>query len=53
MLKRVELVPRSKVEYKKKIAIIYNPNSGKKINVRKIIEEKIELSQHSIRISGI
>jgi len=36
-IKRVDVIEPSKVVYDKPIAIIYNPNSGKKRNIKGII----------------
>jgi sphingosine kinase len=41
-VKMIEPLPRMKVEYTKPIAIIYNPNSGKKIDIRAHIRRRLD-----------
>ena len=41
-LRKVDLIEPRRVNYDKPIAIVYNPNSGKKRNIRGIIEETLK-----------
>ena len=41
-LKHVEVIKPGKVSFSKPIAIIYNPTSGKKRDIRAIIRQRLE-----------
>lgn len=41
-MKQVDIIECSKIIYTKPIAIVYNPNSGKRRNIKRIISERLE-----------
>ena len=45
LLKKVELISHDKIQYDKPIAIIYNPASGRKINIKGIISSRLDNEQ--------
>jgi diacylglycerol kinase family enzyme len=40
----VQPIIPNKLKYDKKVAVIYNPNSGKKRNVKRLIEKRLSES---------
>lgn len=44
IIQNTQILTYRKILYDKPIAIIYNPNSGKKRNVRQIIAERLDLA---------
>lgn len=45
LLEQVELITVKKILYAKKIAIIYNPNSGKKVNIKQVVSKKLDAAK--------
>ena len=44
MLGYIDLIEPQRILYTKPIAIIYNPNSGKKRNIKSVIQARLDLA---------
>ena len=42
---RLELIGHRRIQYGKPIAIVFNPNSGKKNDIRPMIEKRLEIAK--------